>query len=179
VVRVLRLSPILSLTSAGLSVVLVYSYLTMITRPLLQVSPGSIGYAVFYPFLSLIWIAFFYIVVASVIASGIELATSGVGRVLTFFGLPIPTTSAQRAFGSMFTAIMAYLIVQNVLSIAFGCTAAPTGIACPVPTSFLLFPNPLNFSNLEVYPFVSIPVATAVYYVAVLIKATVTHIVEI
>ena len=49
--------------------------------------------SIFETIVGILYIAFFWIVVASVIAGGIEMASSGARPILELFGLPIPRSS--------------------------------------------------------------------------------------
>jgi len=71
---------------------------------------------------SILWVAFFWLVIASVIAGGIEMATAGARPVLEMFGIPVPRTTPEHGFRTMFTAIVAWEIVNAILQSVFGVT---------------------------------------------------------
>jgi len=93
---------------------------------------GGVGSVFQYIVFSILWVAFFWLVVASVIAGGIEMATAGARPVLELFGLPIPKTSVEGGFRTMFTAIVAWELVNVILQSIFGLTP-PSPISALVP----------------------------------------------
>jgi len=93
---------------------------------------GGIGSVFQYIVFSILWVAFFWLVVASVIAGGIEMATAGARPVLEMFGLPIPKSSVEGGFRTMFTAIVAWEIVNVILQSVFGLTP-PSPVSALVP----------------------------------------------
>jgi hypothetical protein len=84
----------------------------------LQTGVGAVG-AVFYAIVSILYIAFFWLVIASIIAGGIMMAVGPARPILEFFGLPIPKVTPEQGFRTIFSAIMAWVIV-NVLLAYFG-----------------------------------------------------------
>ena len=93
---------------------------------------SGVGSVFQYIVFSILWVAFFWLVVASVIAGGIEMATAGARPVLELFGLPIPKTSVEGGFRTMFTAIVAWELVNVILQSVFGLTP-PSPISALVP----------------------------------------------
>jgi len=94
---------------------------------------SGVGSVFQYIVYSILWVAFFWLVVASVIAGGIEMATAGARPVLELFGLPIPKSSVEGGFRTMFTAIVAWELVNVILQSVFGLTP-------PSPISALVSP---------------------------------------
>jgi len=94
---------------------------------------SGVGSVFQYIVYNILWVAFFWLVVASVIAGGIEMATAGARPVLEMFGLPIPKSSVEGGFRTMFTAIVAWEIVNVILQSIFGLTP-------PSPVSALVSP---------------------------------------
>jgi len=85
----------------------------------LQSGVGSVfQYIVF----NILWVAFFWLVIASVIAGGIEMATAGARPILEMFGIPVPRTTPEHGFRTMFTAIVAWELVNAILQSVFGIT---------------------------------------------------------
>lgn len=114
----------------GLGTVVAYSayyhilnpaLLTMGISPLLQA--GAVG-SVFSALADILYIAFFWLVVMSIIAGGIEMATSGASPILNLFGIPVPRVKPETGFRTMFTAVVAWEIV-NILLQTFGVSFPP------------------------------------------------------
>ncbi len=93
---------------------------------------SGVGSVFQYIVYNILWVAFFWLVVASVIAGGIEMATAGARPVLELFGLPIPKTSVEGGFRTMFTAIVAWELVNVILQSVFGLTP-PSPLSALVP----------------------------------------------
>jgi len=93
---------------------------------------GGVGSVFQYIVFSILWVAFFWLVIASVIAGGIEMATAGARPVLELFGLPVPRTTPEQGFRTMFTAIVAWEIVNAILQSVFGVTP-PSPVSALVP----------------------------------------------
>ena len=108
-----------------------YSHLKLLEMSYTLQSSG-IGSVFQYIVFSILWVAFFWLVVASVIAGGIEMATAGARPVLEMFGLPIPKTSVEGGFRTMFTAIVAWEIVNVILQSVFSLTP-PSPVSALVP----------------------------------------------
>jgi len=93
---------------------------------------GGVGAVFQYIVFSILWVAFFWLVIASVIAGGIEMATAQARPILTMFGLPIPNVSVEGGFRTMFTAIVAWELVNAILQSVFGVTP-PSPISALAP----------------------------------------------
>jgi hypothetical protein len=93
---------------------------------------SGVGSVFQYIVFSILWVAFFWLVIASVIAGGIEMATAGARPVLELFGLPVPRTTPEQGFRTMFTAIVAWEIVNAILQSVFGVTP-PSPVSALVP----------------------------------------------
>jgi len=93
---------------------------------------SGVGSVFQYIVFNILWVAFFWLVIASVIAGGIEMATAGARPVLELFGLPVPKTSVETGFRTMFTAIVAWEIVNAILQSVFGLTP-PSPVSALVP----------------------------------------------
>jgi len=76
---------------------------------------GAVG-AVFYAIVSILYIAFFWLVIASIIAGGIMMAVGPARPILEFFGLPIPRVTPEQGFRTIFSAILAWVIVNTLLA---------------------------------------------------------------
>jgi len=85
-------------------------------------SSGGVGAVFQYIVFNILWVAFFWLVIASVIAGGIEMATAQARPVLEMFGLPVPKTTVEGGFRTMFTAIVAWELVNAILQSVFGVT---------------------------------------------------------
>jgi hypothetical protein len=83
---------------------------------------SGVGAVFQYIVFNILWVAFFWLVVASVIAGGIEMATSGARPVLEMFGIPVPKSTPEAGFRTMFTAIVAWELVNVILQSVFGLT---------------------------------------------------------
>ncbi len=83
---------------------------------------SGVGAVFQYIVFNILWVAFFWLVVASVIAGGIEMATSGARPVLEMFGIPVPKSTPEGGFRTMFTAIVAWELVNVILQSVFGLT---------------------------------------------------------
>jgi len=81
----------------------------------LQTGVGAVG-AVFYAIVSILYIAFFWLVIASIIAGGIMMAVGPARPILEFFGLPIPKVTPEQGFRTIFSAILAWVIVNTLLA---------------------------------------------------------------
>ena len=108
-----------------------YSHLKFLEMTYTLQSSG-VGSVFQYIVFSILWVAFFWLVVASVIAGGIEMATAGARPVLELFGLPVPRTTPEQGFRTMFTAIVAWEIVNAILQSVFGVTP-PSPVSALVP----------------------------------------------
>ena len=99
-------------------------------------SSSGVGSVFQYIVFNILWVAFFWLVIASIIAGGIEMATAGARPVLEMFGLPVPTVGKgarpEAGFRTMFTAIVAWEIVNAILQSVFGITP-PSPISALVP----------------------------------------------
>jgi hypothetical protein len=93
---------------------------------------SGVGSVFQYIVFSILWVAFFWLVIASVIAGGIEMATAGARPVLEMFGIPVPKTTPEQGFRTMFTAIVAWEIVNAILQSVFGVTP-PSPVSALVP----------------------------------------------
>jgi len=93
---------------------------------------GGVGSVFQYIVFNILWVAFFWLVIASVIAGGIEMATAGARPVLEMFGLPVPKTTVEGGFRTMFTAIVAWELVNTILQSVFGVTP-PSPISALMP----------------------------------------------
>jgi hypothetical protein len=93
---------------------------------------SGVGAVFQYIVFSILWVAFFWLVVASVIAGGMEMATSGARPFLELFGLPIPKSTPEQGFRTMFTAIIAWELVNVILQSVFGLTP-PSPVSAFVP----------------------------------------------
>ena len=83
---------------------------------------SGVGSVFQYIVFSILWVAFFWLVIASVIAGGIEMATAGARPILEMFGIPVPRTTPEHGFRTMFTAIVAWELVNAILQSVFGVT---------------------------------------------------------
>ncbi len=81
----------------------------------LQTGVGAVG-AVFYAIVSILYIAFFWLVIASIIAGGIMMAVGPARPILELFGLPIPRVTPEQGFRTIFSAILAWVIVNTLLA---------------------------------------------------------------
>jgi flagellar biosynthesis protein FlhB len=113
-----------------------YTHLKFLEMTYTMQSSG-VGSVFQYIVFSILWVAFFWLVIASVIAGGIEMATAGARPVLEMFGLPIPKASTETGFRTMFTAIVAWELVNAILQSVFGVTP-------PSPVSALMPPIKLT-----------------------------------
>jgi hypothetical protein len=97
---------------------------------------SGVGSVFQYIVYNILWVAFFWLVVASVIAGGIEMATAGARPVLEMFGIPVPSTGKrggpEAGFRTMFTAIVAWELVNAILQSVFGITP-PNPVSALVP----------------------------------------------
>ena len=93
---------------------------------------SGVGSVFQYIVFNILWVAFFWLVIASVIAGGIEMATAGARPVLEMFGIPVPRTTPEHGFRTMFTAIVAWEIVNAILQSVFGVTP-PSPVSALVP----------------------------------------------
>ena len=93
---------------------------------------SGVGSVFQYIVFSILWVAFFWLVIASVIAGGIEMATAGARPVLEMFGIPVPRTTPEQGFRTMFTAIVAWELVNAILQSVFGVTP-PSPVSALVP----------------------------------------------
>ena len=97
---------------------------------------GGVGSVFQYIVFNILWVAFFWLVIASVIAGGIEMATAGARPILEMFGIPIPSpgkrAGPEAGFRTMFTAIVAWELVNAILQSVFGVTP-PSPISALVP----------------------------------------------
>ena len=93
---------------------------------------SGVGAVFQYIVFNILWVAFFWLVVASVIAGGMEMATSGARPFLELFGLPIPKSTPEQGFRTMFTAIVAWELVNVILQSVFGLTP-PSPVSAFVP----------------------------------------------
>ena len=84
---------------------------------------------VFATIVGILYIAFFWIVVASVIAGGIEMASAQARPVLEMFGLPLPKATPEGGFRTMWTAVMAWIIANAIIQAMF------PGVSLPSPVS--------------------------------------------
>jgi len=109
-----------------------YSHLGFLELSYTLGSSSGIGSVFQYIVFSILWVAFFWLVIASVIAGGIEMATAGARPVLEMFGIPIPRTSVESGFRTMFTAVVAWELVNAILQSVFGVTP-PSPISALVP----------------------------------------------
>jgi len=108
-----------------------YAHLKLLEMTYTLQSSG-VGSVFQYIVFSILWVAFFWLVIASVIAGGIEMATAGARPVLELFGLPVPRTTPEQGFRTMFTAIVAWEIVNAILQSVFGVTP-PSPVSVLVP----------------------------------------------
>jgi hypothetical protein len=97
----------------------------------LQTGTGAVG-AVFYAIVSILYIAFFWLVIASIIAGGIMMAVGPARPILELFGLPIPKVTPEQGFRTIFSAILAWVIVNTLLAY-FGVTP-PSPVSVYLPT---------------------------------------------
>jgi len=93
---------------------------------------SGVGSVFQYIVFNILWVAFFWLVIASVIAGGIEMATAGARPILEMFGIPVPRTTPEHGFRTMFTAIVAWEIVNAILQSVFGVTP-PSPVSALVP----------------------------------------------
>jgi hypothetical protein len=98
---------------------------------------SGVGSVFQYIVFNILWVAFFWLVIASVIAGGIEMATAGARPVFEMFGIPVPRTTPEHGFRIMFTAIVAWELVNAILQSVFGVTP-------PSPVSALVSPIKLT-----------------------------------
>ncbi len=89
---------------------------------------SGVGAVFQYIVFNILWVAFFWLVIASIIAGGIEMATAGARPVLEMFGIPVPAAGRKGGYGpeagfrTMFTAIVAWELVNAILQSVFGVT---------------------------------------------------------
>jgi len=97
---------------------------------------SGVGAVFQYIVFNILWVAFFWLVIASVIAGGIEMATAGARPVLEMFGIPVPSVGKGggpwTGFRTMFTAIVAWELVNAILQSVFGVTP-PSPVSALVP----------------------------------------------
>ena len=93
----------------------------------LQTGVGAVG-AVFYAIVSILYIAFFWLVIASIIAGGIMMAVGPARPILEFFGIPIPKVTPEQGFRTIFSAIMAWVIVNVLLAYFHVIPPAPVSV---------------------------------------------------
>mgnify|MGYP001770769268 FL=1 len=68
----------------------------------------------------ILWIAFGYFVVASIIAGGIIMAIANAAPILRMFGVPIPTRiREEQGFSVMFSAVLAWAFASALISALF------------------------------------------------------------
>ena len=97
---------------------------------------SGVGSVFQYIVFNILWVAFFWLVIASVIAGGIEMATAGARPILEMFGIPVPSVGKrggpEAGFRTMFTAIVAWELVNAILQSVFGITP-PSPVSALVP----------------------------------------------
>ncbi|MDT7970983.1 MAG: hypothetical protein RQ842_10460 [Vulcanisaeta sp.] len=97
---------------------------------------SGVGAVFQYIVFNILWVAFFWLVIASVIAGGIEMATAGARPILEMFGIPVPSVGKRGGpevgFRTMFTAIVAWELVNAILQSVFGITP-PSPVSVLVP----------------------------------------------
>ena len=98
--------------------------------------------SIFEAIVGILYIAFYWIVVASVIAGGIEMASSGARPVLELFGLPVPRSSPEGGFRTMWTAVMAWIIANAIIQSMF------PGVTLPSPVSVFLGLSTVNAMSI-------------------------------
>jgi hypothetical protein len=125
----------------GIGAIEVYSaYYHLINTSLLTEPISSFIYplqtsspvgSVFQALADILYIAFFWLVIMSIIAGGIEMATAGASGILNVFGIPIPRGTSTGGFRTIFTAIVAWEIV-NILLESFGVSFPPPISLIPI-----------------------------------------------
>jgi hypothetical protein len=97
---------------------------------------SGVGAVFQYIVFNILWVAFFWLVIASIIAGGIEMATAGARPILEMFGIPVPAAGKragpEAGFRTMFTAIVAWELVNAILQSVFGITP-PSPVSALVP----------------------------------------------
>lgn len=170
-------------TMLGLASALTASVIQLHAYPQLQTSPsqvyGAVG-AAFGVIVGILWIAFGYFVVASIIAGGIIMAIANASPILSMFGVPIPgRLSEERGFSTIFSAVLAWAFTNVLLSYLF-----PTVYSALPPLAFITMVSTYQYSYLwvENTPYAIANYASAltafgldlVMVLLVLVKRTVT-----
>ncbi len=119
----IAVASIILYTSLGLRVVPTESMVTLQTSAVSSVFEVIVG---------VLYVAFFWIVVASIIAGGIQMSSAQARPILTLFGLPIPQSTPEQGFRTMWTAVMAWLITNALIQSLF------PGVSLPSPVSIFL-----------------------------------------